>query len=479
MTTSLLVVGIVSAESGLPVAIQRSLDTHGVDAKELGILVLAESDGKIRLSHLANRPMSPASTLKTLTTIAALDTLGPDYHWKTDLLAVHQPEAGVLRGPLYLRGGAEPNLSWDKFGLMLRALREQGINQIDGDLIVDRSLFSPSRLDLNVAPFDSTPGQYYNVIPDAMLVNANLIELNLSAGTDQIAVHFLPPLQSVEVRSQLQLNDENCADWDEEWPVPEVADHGGNPAIILNGTFPRNCRNQTTINILDRNLYIERLVRALWHEFGGQWNGRVIDGVTPPQAQILTQHVSESLADIVRIINKRSDNTMARDLYLTLGVQAGNSEAALTLNVAQHAVQSWLQRQHIDETGLVLENGSGLSRIERISPMQLAKVLRAAARSSWSAEFKSSLPIFGMDGTMATRKTKIAPGTARLKGGTLNNTAAIAGYVRDIHGKEWIVVGIINRPEAARGKLVLDDLINWVANHPVSRIPATITSPTL
>ena len=451
------------ADNQLPPELQASLRAQGIKQQEIGVVVMAERDGHVRLSHLARRAMSPASTLKTLTTIAALDTLGPAFHWKTAFLTEQSPADGVLNGALYLRGGAEPNLSWEKLGVMLREIYAQGIHHINGDLIIDRRFFNPTRIDLNVAPFDSTPTQYYNVIPDAMLVSANLIDLQLSSDHDKVAVQFLPPLDGVQIQSQLQLVDENCAEWDEEWPVPTVVMEAGNPTVILNGTFPRGCRNQTSTNILDRNLYIERLIRRLWREIGGQWNGVVRDGATPAQAQIVSEHVSESLAEIVRIINKRSDNTMARDLYLTLGAQAKTKDSELTLNLAQQSVRQWLHQQHIDDTGLVLENGSGLSRIERISPLQLAQVLRAAAASNWSAEFKSSLPIFGVDGTMAKSHSNIELGAARIKGGTLNNTSAIAGYVRDKDGENWIVVGIINRPDAAAGRLVLHDLIDWVA----------------
>ena len=470
LAAGLLTSGVALADPGLPASIRKSMKLNGIDASELGVAVIAESDGKVRFSHFPKRPMSPASTMKTLTTIAALDTLGPDFRWKTALLAQNlvqnQAQDGVLKGALFLRGGAEPNLSWDKLGLMLRALRDKGISRIDGDLIVDRSLFNPSRPDQNVAPFDSTPTQYYNVIPDPMLVNANLIDLNLTSDESHVTVHFSPPLDGVEIVSQLQTDDEGCTDWDEEWPVPQLVSHDDNPTVILHGTYPRNCTNQTSTNILDRNIYIERLIRSLWHELGGQWNGKVRDGVTPAEARVLVERVSEPLSDIVKIINKRSDNTMARDLYLTLGVQQGSGDSRLTSDRSQQAVRGWLQSQHIDDTGLVLENGSGLSRIERISPLQLASVLRAAAASNWSAEFKSSLPIAGVDGTMARRGAAIAPGTARIKGGTLNNTAAIAGYVSDQQGKHWIIVAMINRPDAAKGRVVLDSLLSWVASHP-------------
>ena len=468
---AMLVVLTCRAGSGLPPDIQQSLHRQGFSPDQIGVVVMSPRDGRIRMDHFGHRARSPASTLKLLTTLSALESLGPDFVWTTQLQSTGTLEQGVLHGSVYLHGGAEPDFSWVKLGLMLRQLRDQGVHDIDGDLVVDRSYFSPSRLDLYQPPFDSTPAQYYNVIPDAMLVNSNSIELHLDSTGNQIAIGFLPPLEGVRIRSELVLNGDNCSDWDEEWPAPDQLVDGNQLTIVLQGTFPLHCVNGTSSNILDRNQFIERLVRGLWHELGGQWHGQVRDGVTPSDASVLVEHKSAALADIIKIINKNSDNTMARNLFLTLGaqsVQRGSQiDSIATLDAAQKQVRHWLLQHRIDDAGLVLENGSGLSRLERISPIQLANILKAGTDSPWQPEFVSSLPIMGMDGTMAKRNAKdITPGGARIKGGTLNNTVAVAGYVQDIMGETWIVVAMINRPDAGAGRAVLDDLIAWIAGHP-------------
>jgi D-alanyl-D-alanine carboxypeptidase/D-alanyl-D-alanine-endopeptidase (penicillin-binding protein 4) len=457
------------ANQVLPDSVKKVMHEQGIDEQELGVVVVPLDGRKARLSRYADRPMSPASTLKVLTTTVALETLGPDFHWKTAILRTGDLDGDVLRGPIFLRGGGEPNLSWDKLAMMLRQLRAQGIRQIDGDLILDRNYFNPSRFDVGVPPFDSTPAQYYNVIPDALLVHSNLLDLRLASTSDTVAVNFLPPLDGVVVTSKLTVVDQACEGWDEEWPLPEVQNNAdGSLQVTLHGEFPRQCINKTQSNILDRNQYIGRLVRSLWRELGGSWSGAVMDGVTPPDAKLLVEHVSESLSDIVKIVNKRSDNAMARTIYLTLGAQNSGAPDAPSLPAAQATVRQWLSRHHIDDNGMVLENGSGLSRIERISPRQLAAVLAVAAHSNWSPEFAASLPIVGVDGTMRKRLgAGVVPGQARIKSGTLNNTVAVAGYVRDSRHRNWIVVGIINRPDAEQGRAVLDALVNWVANPPV------------
>jgi len=460
------------AQGELPDSVKLVMHDQGISEQEFGVLVMQLKDGeggKVRLSRHADRPMSPASTMKVLTTTVGLETLGPDFRWKTAILSTGARDGEVLRGQIFLRGGGEPNLSWDKLDMMLRELRAQGIREIDGDLVLDRSYFKPARFDLGVPPFDETPAQSYNVIPDALLVSSNLLDLRLASSAEAVAVNFMPPLDGVVVASKLNVVDQACAEWDEEWPLPDVENEAdGSIKVTLHGEFPRQCINRTASNILDRNQYIARLVRGLWRELGGSWSGTVQDGVTPVNATLLVEHVSEPLSDIVKIVNKRSDNAMARTIYLTLGAQQAATADALSLPAAQASVRQWLGAHHINDDGIVLENGSGLSRIERISPRQLAEVLQAAAAGKWSAEFSASLPIVGVDGTMKKRAGKgMTPGAARIKSGTLNNTRAVAGYVNDTHGRKWIVVGMINRPDATPGRAVLDALIDWVANSPV------------
>jgi D-alanyl-D-alanine carboxypeptidase/D-alanyl-D-alanine-endopeptidase (penicillin-binding protein 4) len=409
--------------------------------------------------------MQPASTLKVLTTSASLDLLGPDFHWRTALLAAPGARRGdTLHGPLYLRGGGAPDLDWRQLDAMLAELRAQGVRRLDGDLVLDRGYFSPQRFDLGVPPFDSTPGQAYNVIPNALTIHNNLLDLHLVSDASHVKVTLMTPLDGVEVVSQLTLSDQPCADWDEEWPLPQVqAAARGRLRVILRGDFPRHCSNHTATNVIDPDQYTARLLRALWQARGGSWHGAVRGGATPAEALTLVQRDSAPLAEIVRTVNKRSDNVMARLLYLSMGHAAGGTP---TLAAADGAVRGWLRRHAIDDSGLVLENGSGLSRLERTSPDQLAAVLRAAARSPWSAELAASLPIAGVDGARRPLLQALLPGSARIKGGTLNNTVSAAGYVRDLNGCRWVVAAMINRPQAEAGRGVLDALIAWIAQQP-------------
>ena len=461
-----LVASVCQAQNALPDPVLLALRDTGFDAANLSALVIPASGGNTKLAHLQSRPMSPASTMKLVTTLVALEELGPTYRWTTRLLADTPITHGELRGPLYLQGQGDPNFSWDSLRGMLRALRSQGLKRWYGDLILDRSYFRPARPDVGVPDFDDSPQAYYNVIPDALLLNGNLLTIGLSSDDQKTALLSGPKLQGVSLRSKITLDDNSCPEWDDDLiKASALQSNKKSLQITVEGVFPRNCKSDTQLNLLDRNDYIGRFISAYWQEIGGTWKGNVKDDTSPLNANALVTHRSEPLANIVRLINKPSDNAMTRAVFMTLGEQrpvearAGSSTQAGAL-----AIRSWFTRQGISDAGLVLDNGSGLSRIERISATQMASLLKVGASSPWYAEFASSLPIVGIDGTMRMRlKNAVGIGRARIKTGSLRDTAAIAGYVRDSHDQDWIVVAFINADDAKRSRPVLDALIEWVA----------------
>ncbi len=153
------------------------------------------------------------------------------------------------------------------------------------------------------------------------------------------------------------------------------------------------------------------------------------------------------------------------ELYLSLGELRYQGPALVNSSEkAEAVVRTWFARKGIPTEGMVFENGSGLSRIERLSPRQLSALLEVGRKSNWNAEFAASMPIVGMDGTMRNRlKGTAAQGRARTKTGTLNNTSAIAGYVRDVYDREWIVAGMVINPSYGQGVPAINALLQWVA----------------
>lgn len=461
----------------LPQPVTEVLAQNGLGEDALGVLVL--KGDSVVLSHQAGLPMQPASTMKLVTTLVGLERLGPVFRGRTELRTTGEIEGEVLRGNLILKGGADADLSGEAIETMLRALRYQGVRRIEGDLVLDRQLFRPARLDLGVPPFDESPEAYYNVIPDALLVNKNMVQVDMRATGKRLQLRMQPELDGVSIGSDMRLVDADCAKWEDGWKPPEaVRGKDGRIRIVLHGTFPRNCNRSYSINVLDRDDYVGRLVRQTWKALGGRMSGKTVEGVTPPASTLLAEHTSRMLPELVRDINKPSDNALARILFLSLGsLQAdpASGSAALppplegettTFVRADAAVREWMRSQRIDDTGFVIENGSGLSRIERISPNQMGYLLLAGLRSPWAPEFQASMPIVAMDGTMRRRlHGSPAAGRARLKTGTLRNVTALAGYVPDANGTLCVFVAMINSEQAGNGKgrAVLDALVDWVA----------------
>jgi serine-type D-Ala-D-Ala carboxypeptidase/endopeptidase (penicillin-binding protein 4) len=477
------------AHAQLPAPVTQLLQESNIPEDSIGALVLRGDT--VVLSHRAERPLQPASTMKVVTTLVGLEQLGPVFRGRTELRSNGIVANGVLKGDLVVRGGADFDLSGDVLENMLRALRYQGIRKIAGRIVFDRALFNPSRLDVGVPPFDESPEAYYNVIPDALLVNKNMLQVDMRSTGKRLALQMHPALERVTLGSDMKLVDGECAKWEDGWKLPEaVPQKDGRIKVMLHGTFPRNCVADNSINVVDRQDYLDRLLRLKWKELGGTITGKTVEGTAPADAQLLAAHTSRPLPEIVRDINKPSDNTLARTVFLSLGSLEADPvlgsrplppSGETTFARADQAVRSWMRAHAIDDTGLVVENGSGLSRIERISPQQLGGLLKAGLRSNWAPEFQASLPIVAVDGTMRKRlKDSPAAGHARLKTGTLSNVVALAGYVPDASGQQCVVVAMINDDMAGhgRGRKVLDALVDWVARSGEAAGQATTVAAT-
>lgn len=475
---------ILPVQAQLPEPVARALAAQGLQPTALGAIVLR--DDAVVMAHQAQQPMQPASTIKVVTTLAALEQLGPVFRGRTELLTNAGVENGVLKGDLVLRGGADADLSSQVLEDMLRALRYAGIARIDGNLVLDRGLFNPARLDVGLPPFDESPDAYYNVIPDALLINKNMLQLDLRSTGQRLRLEMQPALAGVTIESTMRLIDAACARWEEGWQLPQVVRaEDGTIKIVLRGTFPKNCAATNSVNVLERDYYIDGLFRMTWQRLGGEFTGKTVTGSALPDARVLAAHVARALPEIVRDTNKTSDNALARTLFLSMGAleadpllgsrprPAGPEQT--TSSRADATIRQWMRAYAIDDSGFVIENGSGLSRSERISALQMGSLLRAGLDSNWAPEFLASLPIVALDGTMRRRLPgSPAAGRARLKSGSLRNVVAVAGYVPDAAGVQHVVVAIVNDERAGegRGRAVVDALVDWVARSGAPSAPA-------
>ena len=207
------------------------------------------------------------------------------------------------------------------------------------------------------------------------------------------------------------------------------------------------------------------MFRALWGELGGEFEGQVREADAPEDAREWLRYASPPLSEIVRDINKHSNNVMAKMLFLNLGVARFGGVA--TWEKSERAIRAWLANKDLHIPELVLQNGSGLSRIERISAASMASLLLWAARQPLYYEFAASLPALGLEGTQRRRMNgRPQAGRGWLKTGSLNGSRALAGYVMDERGQRKVLVFFVNHRNASQVSVAQNALLEWAMSSP-------------
>ena len=452
--------------TALPEPVRAALAASGLPPQAVGIVVLPLHTRAPAVAHNAENAMQPASVIKLVTTAVALDRLGANHRGSTELLSNAVQVGDELQGDLVMRGGADPELGLAQLWELLAELRFQGIARISGNIVLDRNLFRPARSDIGLAAFDDAPEFPYNVIPDALQLAGNLLAMDLQSDEKTVTARVLPALEGVEIVNRMGLVDGPCARWADgaQWQPPLTTRVGDVVRIELNGQFPKNCKQRPQLQLMERNDLAERLIRYTWTNLGGAWRGRVVEGATPAGARLLARRESRPWGEVLRMVNKRSDNPLTRMLFLSLGLRASASDPVTpTADLAAREVRRWFADKGIHSEGLVMDNGSGLSRSERITPLQLARVVQVAMRAPSAPEFLSGIPELGVDGYMRDRwGAASAQRRGRLKPGGLRNVASFAGVLLDADDRPCVMVIIINDNQVRRGRPVTDALVEWV-----------------
>jgi len=444
--------------SDLPPAVALALARAHVPPSAISVLVERAGSTQPVLTWNAQQPMSPASTMKLVTTFSGLSLLGPDYRWKTAAYALGPVENGVLHGNLYIVGTGDPKLVPEELIDLVQKIHTAGITAIDGQLVLDKHNFDPSTRD--AGPFDDEVLAPYNVGPDPLLYAFKSLSFTVSARGNAVDIGVTPPLYKLHIVNDLHVTRGRCVGEAVTPVVTQQAD--GTAQAVFSGRFPLTCGAQeSNLAALDHDTFFADGFLALWQQTGGTFQGTVTEGPTPADAHEVAVHESPALSDIVRDINKFSNNVMARNLFLTIGEVKGRAPATLASSAQQ--VEQFLHRDGLTMPDLVLDNGSGLSRDERISAASMAALLQVANASPVAQPYIESLPIVGVDGTMRNRLVnKSIEGNAHIKTGTLRDVRAIAGYVGSENGDGFIVVSFINDPHAEGARAAHDALLEWV-----------------
>jgi serine-type D-Ala-D-Ala carboxypeptidase/endopeptidase (penicillin-binding protein 4) len=453
-----------STGAEVPAPVAQVIAAQRLPPSAVSFAIVDPNSGRLVFKLNPDTPRSPASTIKVVTTIAALDLLGPAYTWHTRASVRGALNDGVLDGDLILQGGGDPYMTLERWWSFAHALRAKGLKSIHGDIVIDNTAFSLPPED--PGKFDGRPNRAYNVVPDALMVNFQSIEFRVvpDASARRVDVIASPAPVNLAIEDHVRFAAGRCggtagrvdfkvasASWDR---------------VVFSGALSAHCAERSfTRVLLQPTTYAFGTFVELWHELGGEFSGKLRVEAAPADARALLSFDSLSLGEIVRLTNKFSSNLLARHLLLTMGEERLGNPATLEKGAA--AIAEWSRDRGLDLQGMDIDNGSGLSRRTHISVLQMAQTLSAAYHSRFAPEFLASLPLAGVDGTLRSRMKMSPAGDVRLKTGHLDGVSGVAGYVTTTSGKTYVLVSLVNhsRTDFGAGEPVHSALVTWMLDN--------------
>lgn len=438
----------------LPAEITALMQQSNIPADNLSVYIRDLNADVPMVVHNDKVPRNPASVMKLLTTWAALKLLSPSYTWKTEAWIRGELKDGILKGDLILKGYGDPFLTDEAFWQLLHDLQLKGVKDIRGNLIVDNSYFNIP--DYDPAAFDNEPTRVYNAQPSALMFNfqANRFLFEADQATGKVGITPFPLIPGLQLDNSMTLAKGGCSKGHYHPNFHQAA-----TGIKVSGTYSADCGKNFILRVMSTpEEHVFNAFRDVWHSQGGLFSGKLQTGLVQATDVLLHTHESRTLGEQIRFVNKWSNNVMARNMFLTIGAQLLGAPA--TLDKSRIATAELLQKSGIDYTDMVVENGSGLSRVERLTARQLGQLLEVAWRDPYMPEFMASMPLLGEDGTLAKRfKGDDLRGRSHMKTGTLDDVSAIAGYMLTRSGKRLVIVMLQN---GKGGHGIQDAILKWV-----------------
>jgi len=433
-------IGIPAAEVELPLRVQSAMNTRNLPYETLSVYVADVETGEAILEWNGNEPRNPASTIKLLTTLVALDVLGPSYRWRTDVFAEGELDDGRLNGDLVLKGYGDPFLVTERVWQLLRNIRHAGVREITGDLLLDDSWFDV--------------GEYMN-----FKVVRYWFEPDLANGG--VNVRLDPVLDNLRVDNRLGLANGSCRGFQRGITVTANKTVS---EVTFSGRFPNGCtRYAMDRTALSHNEFVYGLFDSMWRDSGGLFDGSWRNVVVAEDAEPLLSFNSRPLTEMITRINKHSNNVMARQLLYTLGAESNGAPG--TQDNGKAVISKWLADNGLASTEIAIQNGAGLSRKTRTTARDMAKMLQFAWRQPYMPEYLASMSLSGLDGTLRQRFANTGlVGKAHLKTGSLDHVTAIAGYLQSRSGRRFAVVAMQNFEDIHRGpgEEVQEALLRWL-----------------
>lgn len=480
------------SDSVLTKEIERIIEESDAAQARWGVFVASTKDGRVLTSHDGDRLFTPASNMKIFTTAVALDLLGPDYRWRTSVYSARQMDAsGVVDGDLTLYGRGAPDFdSKAKGGLpaLVDQLYERGVRRVRGSVIGDESYFRGESYAVGWQWNDLQ--WYYGAEPSALTIDENSIEVTIAPATkggSAASVVVNPDDKYVRLTNNTTTGGRDA--------ITSIGIQRGlsNNDLKVWGEFPASGRSFSAfLSVHDPALHAATIFKRMLMARGIQVDGdarsrdfRVAEADRfDPQTAVELAHVeSAPLSEIVRQTNKESNNLFAELLLRTLGKERGTTvadpdprkNATRGDDVAGTAlVKKWLSDHGVAVRDLALHDGSGLSRLDLITPESAVRLLIAMTKSSSATTFRNSLPLAGRDGTLRGRLQTLA-GRVSAKTGYLTYTHALSGYIT-VDGGEELAFSVICNNAAGHGRpgQVLDEIVRRIAQ---SGKPTTPKAP--
>ena len=463
----------LNVQAELPATVSTALKNAGIPQQNVAVYVQAVESKTPILSHNADKSMNPASVMKLVTTNAALDLLTPNYRWKTEVyrdgeVLSDKDNDGTLQGNLIIKGYGDPSFKAQEFWRMLISLQQAGIRAITGDLLIDKSYFAKNVG--NRKTFDTETWRAYNAEPSAFLVNGRNTSFKFMVTEAGVNVSQEFALPEIKIINKMKISHGACGEWRSRFAYTVTQKNNG-ATVTFSGTFSPECGERyLELSVFDDEQYAFYTFKKIWSQLGGTFKGKLKVAETPANAVKVLEQTSDPLGYVIRDINKWSNNLMARQLLLTMAAE--NNSLPATEVKGEQVLRAWAANKALngktfkfDE--LVVENGSGLSRIERISAEHLGQMLVSAYMSPVMPELMASLPILAQDGTIKKRLNESQTnGRAHLKTGSLDGVSAIAGYVLDANNHRHVLVMMVNHANAGASKNAQDALIEWAHQQP-------------
>jgi D-alanyl-D-alanine carboxypeptidase/D-alanyl-D-alanine-endopeptidase (penicillin-binding protein 4) len=453
-----------AAAAEVPAPLTAVISAQRLPQSAVSFAIVDPDSGRLAFGLNPDTPRSPASTIKVVTTFAALDLLGPAFTWQTRASIRGTLRGGVLDGDLILQGGGDPYMTLERWWSFAGALRAKGLKTIRGDIVVDNTAFSLPAED--PGEFDGRPNRPYNVLPDALMVNFQSIEFRVQPDADSRRVDVIanPAPINLAIDNHVRFAAGRCSGG--AGRVDFKVASAGWDRVVFSGALSAHCAERSfTRVLLHPATYAFGTFVELWHELGGEFLGKLRVEAAPADAQTLLSFDSLTLGEIVRLTNKYSSNLMARHLLLTIGQERFGAPA--TLEKGAQAIAEWCRERGLDDRSMEIDNGSGLSRSTHVSVLQMAQILSSAHRSRYAPEFIASLPLAGIDGTLRSRMKTSPVGAVRLKTGHLDGVSGVAGYVTAGSGRTYALVSLVNhsRADLGAGDAVHAALVSWILDN--------------